>query len=307
MSGGITHTPAQIELARQNRHIQPIADCVTRLKSAPDDAMTGAWFAGLRYQLDGAVTDADQAIQLLRDKQLPTPDSADRASSCTWLAWLSAAALLHDHANYAELLEEEAAELAASVESLPSPDDALDELWLGALQLASGIVWRHDPCIQLGASTYRDAIDSMIHPEGFLKGIVDDESRPQTYAAQVSGCCALTLMAEMGQVAGLDLWEYDNRGVTPITAATYALYYFFYPEQWRWSESLTAAETAASMRGEGAFLEIVNRRQPLSGVDALFGELRPLFCAYGGGMTTLTHGMEPPRKRRRFSLRRRNS
>ena len=303
MSGGLTHSKAQIQLARDNREREPIKSCLTLLASRSDDAATNAWFAGLRYQIDGDNHDAAKALQRLRQFNLPTPARDDRVSLQAWLAWLSAAALLADHADHANLLAEYAPDLASTIERLPAPDDALDGLWLGALQLAAGIVLRHESCAQLGAAAYRHAIDNILHPEGFLKGIVDDESRQNTYAAQVSGCCALTLMAEMAQLARLDLWAYDNRGVTPITAATYALYYYFYPERWRWSEGLTSAEAEAAVRAEGAFIEIVNRRSPLNGVDALFDDLRPLFCAYGGGLTTLTHGIDPPKRKRRWSLR----
>ena len=109
-------------------------------------------------------------------------------------------------------------------------------------------------------------------------------------------------MAEMAAQAGLDLWSYDNRGVTPATAATYLLYYFYFPEKWKWSPGLTRQRTTDVIRREGAFLEIVNQRAPLHAVDPLLEELRPLFCPWTGGLTTLTHSIPPVREKRRWRL-----
>ena len=176
--------------------------------------------------------------------------------------------------------------------------DPLDQIWQGCLQLAAGIVLDHETLRELGADRYHRAVEEIIHPEGYLKGIVDVPDKEDGYAAQLSGTCALVLMAEMAEQVGMALWSNDNRGVTPVTATVYSLYYYFYPEKWKWSDGLTGQQAGAAMRNEGAFIEIVNRRHPLRAVDHLFEEMRPFFDPLAGGLTTLTHGTAAPRKRR---------
>ena len=91
----------------------------------------------------------------------------------------------------------------------------------------------------------------MIHPEGFLKGIADLDDSPGRYEAQVSGSCALVLLAQMAGQVGLDLWSYDNRAVSIFTAVAYTHYYYFFPEKWRWEAALSRGRRLRHAR-EGA-------------------------------------------------------
>jgi hypothetical protein len=178
----------------------------------------------------------------------------------------------------------------------------LDGLWAGALDIGAGIVLDDDALFNRGADIYRLMIEQHIHPEGYLKGIVDADNATDTYQQQVSGTSALVLMAEMADQVGIDLWSVNNRGITPVTATTYLLYYYYYPEKWKWDDNLTVEITETLMKTEGAFIEIVNRRNPLRGADIFLEDLRPLFGMVSGGLTTLTHGIPLPQKKKRWGL-----
>ena len=190
------------------------------------------------------------------------------------------------------------AEIVAGLDRVAWPDEPLRELWRGALTLAAGILLESGERIERGAAVYRQAIAERIHPEGYLKGIADVVDGERLYEAQVSGTGALVLLAEMAGLVGLDLYAYESRAVGIFTAVTYTHFYYFFPEKWCWEAGLSPERTRAIMRREGAFMELVNRRSPPQGIERFLEEQRPLFCAWGGGLTSLTHGLAPPKTRR---------
>lgn len=302
---GLFHKAEHLALARDQREREPVAGALRLLASPTEqtaDALPAAYLAALRYQFYGDDAAAESAFQQFAKADLSSRPAVNQARCKTLLAWLSVAALLRQHERWQALCSRLKPACIALATGMPVPlnasPDPLEELWQGALRLATGIVFAHEPCQRLGQAAYRKAVDQVIHPEGFLKGIVDGERAEATYARQVSGACALVIMAEMATLAGSDLWSYENRGVTPVTATTYLLYYYYYPEKWRWNEDLSPEAAAAAINCEGAFIEIVQRRHALRGVELLLAERRPLFCASGGGLTTLTHAVAPPKKRR---------
>ena len=153
----------------------------------------------------------------------------------------------------------------AAPHQLEDSGDLLLRLWLAALAMAAGLLLKEQAAIESAGAVYRSTVDRHIHPEGYFKGLVDVDGARQTYDAQFSATGALALLSEMAQQAGLDLWSYNNRGVSVNTAATYTFYYYFFPERWRWEAGLTREYTQAIMRREGAYFEMVNRRSPLRG------------------------------------------
>ena len=295
---GLYFADENLRLAQENRQREPIRSALAGLDRRSDDPLISAQLAGLRYRLFGDAEDASAAIQTLRQ----TNWSAQPRRQL--LGWLSALETLRDHPAWAPWQSNWFSALEAQLNIIAGAADEaapLDGLWGGAVMMAAGIVMERAIWFERGAAVYQHAIEARIHPEGFLKGIVDVAGVTQSYRRQVSGTCALALMAEMAWHAGVDLWSLDHRGVTPITAAAYLLYYYFYPERWKWESGLTRAATAAVMRAQGAFIEMVNRRHALPGADHLFADLRPMFSVYGG-LTTLTHGIAPPPKKRRWRL-----
>ena len=82
------------------------------------------------------------------------------------------------------------------------------------------------------------------------------------------------------------------------TAVTYLVYYYFYPEKWRWDEQISREDTERLFRQYGAWLEIATSRANPRGVELLLEEQRPCFGPLVGGLTTLSHSETV--KRRRF-------
>jgi len=294
---GLFHTEADLRLARDNREREPIRSALARLETPAADPLAGAQLSALRGQLFEAPEAGYRAATALNEADLRF--TGDLESIKRALGWLSAAAMLRDHPAWEASWR---ADIAVMLEALDAAgveaEDKLREFWLGALTMAAGILLESAEEIERGAAVYRRAVDQQIHPEGFFRGIADIADGEQLYEAQVSATGALVLLAEMAGRVGLDLWTYDSRAVSIFTAATYTHFYYFFPEKWRWEADLSRERTAAIMRREGAFMELVNRRGPPQGIEQFLAEQRPLFCAWGGGLTTLTHGLLPPKKRR---------
>lgn len=295
---GLIHTEADLQLARDNLQREPIRVALAKLGEAQADRLAQAHLWALRGQLDKETEPGHRAADLLRRSDL-AGEGGDLEGIKRSLGWLSVMAMLRDHPAWEPSWRDA---IAPMLSRFAEPDDNLRALWLGALRLAAGVLLECEHEIERGAAVYRAAVEHWIHPEGFLKGIADVPNAPGRYEAQVSGCCALALMAEMAGNVRLDLWSFESRAVGIFTAATYTHFYYFFPEKWRWEEELTLARTQAIMRREGAFMELVNRRNPPQGIEQFLAEQRPLFCAWGGGLTTLTHGLSPPKKQKRWRL-----
>ncbi|MEL7434567.1 MAG: alginate lyase family protein [Chloroflexota bacterium] len=175
-----------------------------------------------------------------------------------------------------------------------------DKLWLTALSVVSGVVLEDETRFTNGVAQFKQTIQADIHPEGYVKPAVQDakESVP-AFQRMVSAVAALTLTAEAATCAGEDLWAFEPRDVGVNTAATYLVYYYFYPDKWRWGDDdLTEDDTRAIFAEQGAWIEIATFRANPRGVELLLDERRPLFNAYMGGLTTLTHQKTKKRKKR---------
>ncbi len=290
---------ADLQLTRENLHREPLKSATPLLDLPPAEPLAQAHLLALRYRLRGQVDSGDAALAAL--SEMASVETASRlAARKRAFGRLSVFALVRDMPGCDEAL---ASELDRLPEDLHE-GELLEAWWGSALRMAVGILRNRERDIASAVETYRRAIDQHIHPEGYIRGIVDiklnDDGR-SSYERQHSATCALALIAEMGAQRNMDLWGYSQRAVSIHTAAAYTHYYYFYPERWRWGAGLTREHTDRIMRHEGAFYELVNRRQPPRGIEALFAEQRPFFCAWAGGLTTLTHGA-PRAKERRWKL-----
>ncbi|MCY4146912.1 MAG: alginate lyase family protein [Chloroflexi bacterium] len=287
---------ADLQLARENLQREPVKSALTMLDSPPAEPLAKAQILALRHILRGEREAGAAALTAIRELESTASDARNAAHQQA-MSRLSTLAMLRDLPGGEAALEVEIAQLP-----LASPQgDALATYWAAVVAMAVGCLRDDDAHIDRATASYRQAIDQHIHPEGYIRGVVDMEHKqtePHGYQRQLSATCALVLIAEMASQRNIDLWAYDNRAVSIHTAAAYTHYYYWFPERWPWGEGLTRAQTEAALRREGAFYEMVNRHQPPRGIETLFAEQRPLFCAYGGGLTTLTHGAPRPQKRR---------
>ena len=295
-SAALFFSEQDLALARENMHREPVASALALLDTVPDDPLAAAQLQALAYLWRQDAQAGQGALELARVQDLGGSGTVDDLKR--QVGWLAVRSMLREHPAWQAaqpLFMQIDGEARASLE--PGAGDPLRLAWLAARTMAGAILRQDDEIFQSAAAIYRRLIDEHIHPEGYFKGLVDVDGAEDTYAAQVSATGALALMAEMAAQAGLDLWSYDNRGVSVNTAATYAFYYYFFPERWRWEDGLKRDDTLAVMRAEGAFFEIVNRRSPLRGGEQLFAEQRPMFSPHIG-LTTLTHSLPLPRKSR---------
>ena len=250
---------------------------------------------GLRYRFNEDVAAGEEGIQALEaatlDTSAPIWDAITRA-----MALAQCFEMLRTHPDYAPDAQaqwrETFSERVNHLNQISSDGLSLAEtLWLAALNVTAGIVLEQEAIFEVGASVYRQIVNEDIHPEGYILKAV--ESGDNSLENQLRCVQALVLMAEAADHVGVDLWLYDQRGVSVLTAAAYPLYYYFYPEKWPWEEGLQLEDSKQIFRRNSGFLEIINWRydRGLRAIQMILDELRPVYDVYGGGLTTLTHGV----------------
>jgi hypothetical protein len=174
----------------------------------------------------------------------------------------------------------------------------LESLWQIALSIVSGVVLEDEARIEVGTEQFRKAVDEQIHPEGYFKPLVEGaKDAPKVFREMLLCLGALSLAAEAGEQLGLKLWAYERRDVGLNTAASYLVYYYFYPDKWRWGTGLTEVDTQAFFAEYGAFMEMLTSHVNPRGVELLLEEQRPFFSPILGGLTTLSHSKTEKRKR----------
>lgn len=217
--------------------------------------------------LCGAVTLA-HAAELLRDHPAFVPNGSK---------WLHAYRLFVDQ-----------------FQTLPPESTIVEQIWLGFLNLVSGILLDADDRFQNGCAVFRHTIEQ-VRPEGYLPAAVEGGDAA-SFQRQFYAVAALVCMAEAAAHVGVDLWNYNFRGISVTTAAAYITYYYYYPNQWRWA-SLAEEPARTLFKHAGSFLEFVYHHARPQDLKLLLDEQRPLFNPALGGLTTLTHAL-PARERR---------
>ncbi len=175
-----------------------------------------------------------------------------------------------------------------------SPEDAA---WQALLQMAAGITLEKPQWVRSAAESGRRLIES-IHPEGYMREITDAKDIA-SFERMLAFVGALVLLAEAGEHVEAGLWAYENRGVGISTAVAYMVYYYYYPEKWRWCEGLTEETTRPYYANAAPIFEIAAYRTPLKGIDLLLDEQRPCFSLHYGGLSTLTHSLPRPAPKKR--------
>lgn len=302
---GLYFTPEHVQIALQDAEREPFKSAWSFLTNYPyaDDPQSPATLImnGFGYRLGGGIDPGEDAVLTLQSGYSldPTtyPTAFDALAGAVTLA--QAIELVRDHPRWtADSLARwlaDYAHLADRLQTLPDDSGIVEHLWLGLLNVVSGIVLENDDRFAVGVEIFQQTIQSDIRPEGHLPRAVEGGDGG-SFQRDFFSVMALVGVAEAASHVGIDLWSYESRGISVNTAAAYITYYYYYPDQWRWDD-MTEEVARPFYKDNGAFFEMVNRRTRPHDLKLLLDEQRPLFTPALGGLTTLTHGL--PAKARR--------
>ncbi len=290
---GLYFTSEQVQTARKQRDREPFASAWQLLHDSEQDGdLPGAQWLGLRALFAEDDAAGWRALPLLLAALSAPIEQGYHEELAIALALGQGIELLRPVLMQDGQLDAARAAYSQRVtDLLTPPEDAVyvETLWLAALQVGAGVVLEREDLFTTGTSTYRAVIDHDIHPEGYIKQAVSVPNG-RTYEWQVLSVAALVQTAEMATHAGDDLWAYDNRGVSVLTAAAYILFYYHFPEKWRWEAGLETEHVQALISQHGGFVEMLNLRHRPRTIEAMLDNHRPLYDVFGGGLTTLSHG-----------------
>lgn len=290
---GVFFTGEQITIARDNRDREPFKSAWELLyERQPASPLEAAQLYGLRWRFD---TDAASGEQAAADLQaLEMVDTPYLDSLMTAVVMAQCYALLRDVLTFSQAAQaawrESFSGHAGRLNQLSDDTAFVERIWLAALNTVTGIVLEDERIFQAGVAVYRQVIHDAIHPEGYIPAAVNVGDGQGIYR-QLLAVKGLILIAEAASHAGVDLWLENNRGVSVVTAATYLMYYYFFPEKWRWDDDLDTDSTQALFRQHSGVVEMLNRRFPSKLTRPILDDLRPIYDISGGGLTTLTHAL----------------
>jgi alginate lyase len=298
---GLYFTQEHVTLAHQQMDQQPFQAAWHMLEDREQTGIAAAQWYGLRYRFNQNQAEGEQAIKALSDSiSAPLNDDAIYLDAVTdTLTLAHAFEMVRDHLAFFPTAQDEWLRAYAArislLDQLPYQTTYTEQLWQGALNLISGIVLEDETRFQTGVGVYQAAIRESIHPEGYVREAVEGKDGG-SLLRHVLSIAALSLMAEASWHVGLDLWNYTYRGVSVITAGAYAVYYYYYPDKWRWD---TGVSTDPFLH-YGGFLEMLHRHSRLKAMKEMLDDLRPVYDPRTGGLTTLTHGVVSVSKRGLF-------
>ncbi len=320
LHSGLYFTAQNIERARKNRETEPFKSAWTLLDqpSAPSselDVPDVLWPA-LRYRFADDSSAAVEAIDALQNG-VGLDAGENRFKTLAASVMLAQTfELLRDHPDFApEAQSRWQGRFAALVSSLSSDAQSVDMqvalpsvwrgdrfveyIWSGLLNLVAGIVLENDAFREQGAMLFRQIIQFHVRPEGYLPFAVEppygeEEGDGGSLQRQLLASAGLVLMAEAAAHVHLDLWGFASRSISAVTAGSYCIYFYYYPEEWRW-DTISEEHYNALYKSSGGFLEILNAHARPKNLKMLFDDLRPFYNPFIGGLTTLTHALPPKR------------
>ncbi len=302
---GLFFSEAHIEQAHRQRHSEPFQSAFLYLHDREQDGAAAAQWYGLRCRFNDD-EDAGAIALAALEKYIDQPLSEDITYLDTvgqTLMLAQSFELLRDHPGWSlggqtrwlNLFQDRVTTLSTS----PYKDTQVENLWMAALVMAAGVLLERDDLFDLAVEQFQRQIDTEISPRGHIPKAVEGKDGGGLYR-QILSVSALVLMAEMASHCEVDLWQYNNRGVSVTTAAIYPIYYFYTVEKWQWDTSLTVDDVQLLFRRCGGYLEMVNHHAQFRDLKPLLEDLRPIYDAHGGGLTTLTHGVPVVKRRGLF-------
>jgi hypothetical protein len=300
---GLYFTPDHVAQARRDRDHEPFRSAFLYLRDREQRGAEAAAWNGLRYRFEADELAGAQAIADLEDC-IGDPLTEDMTYLDTigqTMALGQAFEMTRDHpgwqpgaqARWLALFEDRVNTLSVS----PYNDTQVENLWMAALVMVSGILLEREEIFNLSVEVFQNTVDTEISPRGHITKAVEGKDGGSLYR-QILSAAALVLMAEAATHCGVNLWTYEQRGVSVTTAAVYPIYYFYTTEKWQWDENISADEVQYLFRRYGGYLEVLNRQTGFKDLKSLLEDLRPIYDPYGGGLTTLTHGVALKPQRR---------
>ncbi|MFN8531150.1 MAG: alginate lyase family protein [Anaerolineae bacterium] len=296
---GLYFSPDDVRAAQSQQARPPLKAAFERLADHPVSGAESLLRAGFLWRFlnnsqagEGAILPLERAIgQPETDSSAPL---IDRIGGLMTLA--QAYELLRDHpafegSTHAHWREAFAEQVRAVNAESGQSGSLVDEIWTALLNTAAGIVLDEPKRLQAVAGVFESVVRDEVRPQGHIARVVDQRGG-SSIGRQILSASALVLIAEAAAHSGenLDLWSYAVRGVSAATAAIYPIYYFYTTEKWKWDADLAPETVQQWFRQHGGYLEIVYRRTGLKDVATVLEDLRPVFDAWGGGYTTISHG-----------------
>ena len=302
---GLYFSEAQGQRAREQRDVEPLRSAWDALRRRrPMTVLLQAQQDALLFRLAG---DEAAGARALRSLQAAEQEAANGVGQLAQIVALLTQAqcheMLHDHPAFTAraawlqgFAERVRVRLNADAELLH-----VERMWLNALRLASAIVLEDEGRFTRACDLFRDCVQHDLHFDGYIRAAAQGK-RGGSLGRMLLTAQALALCAEAATLAGEPLWHFDGRGVSALTPMPYLLYYYWYPEKWRWDgdsegdevpqegDSAPRAEEARELyRRHAGLWELAQARSPSRDVQLLLDELRPVFDEWGGGPLTLTH------------------
>lgn len=322
---GLIFTSDHVRAAQAQRSQLPFSaawDTLTQLADDPEISAGSIFRATGQALYWQFLADADagaRAVETLSSFAYSAADADVAGFKCAF-ATAQAIACLLDHPAMTDAARTQILDLWAENAARLNAGDAVHlRAWSVLIELCAGILLDQPDRAEMAAAGFRALVD-MVQPHGYVNALVQVRDG-NTLLNTIQMVQALVLAAEVGSHHGFHLWEYEQRGVSVMTAALYPLYYYFYPEKWPWdpkavpeqisvkrlsrrqraAQSLsdyTPDDVKAFFAEHSTFLELVNRRAngSIRAVTMILDEQRPIVDLLGGGPVTLTHGL--PMKRR---------
>jgi alginate lyase len=296
---GLYFSAEQVQRARNNRDREPFKTAwafFDQANSSGDDVL---WSA-LHYRLNNQKIAGEESVTALQNGFGMDAGQTRYEQLASTVMLAHTFELVRDHpafdrqavwqARFTQRVDDLVRAVAPdseAVNDLTGGESLVAVIWLGLLHVAAGVVLGDDAHFEAGAAIYRQIIEHHIRPQGYLPAAVEgaDGGSLERQLLAVSG---LALTAEAAAQVGIDLWHYASRGISVVTAASYNVYYYYYPDQWPW-DTVNADQSKWLYKANSPVFEMVNAWAPLKDVKLLLDELRPLYNPLSGGLTTLTH------------------
>ncbi len=289
---GLYFSAAQVEAARKQLDQPPLREAWAMLRERQQQGTAAAQWAGFRYLFSQDEQAGAEGIKSLIQCFVDgfDPQTTYMQAIEDTLTLCHAFELLRGHPAFEVALQMQCIDFIASrldyLDQLDYERSYVETIWQALLHVVAGIVLERADLFSAGVTVYERVIHDDIHPQGYI-GKVVEPGDGGGLLRQLLAVDGLVLMAEAASHVGVDLWSYSYRQVSLMTAATYLLYYYFFPEKWRWDQGVS---TDPYHKRNGLF-EIINRHTPLHDLQPILDELRPIYDAPGGGLTTLSHGV----------------